>query len=121
MPAINSVALPKVTLSNPPIPCPAFLLNSSVAKLSSEAKGRRAKKFVANTTVGDHSKAPDNSAKGRKINRMLMYYSLNRMVCMSLRGLDDTRCCEFQFPRRRRTGALDIRTVLGSRHHSRRA
>ena len=93
MPTINSVALPKVTLSNPPIPCPTFLLNSSVAKLSSEAKGMRAKKFVVNTIVGDHSKAPEINAKGRKINRMLMY-ALKRMVRMSLRGLEETSSCE---------------------------
>ena len=72
IPTINSVALPKVTLSNPPIPGPTFLLNSSVAKLNNAAKGMRAKKFVANTIVEDHSNAPDMSAKGRKISRMLI-------------------------------------------------
>ena len=68
-------------------------LNSSVAQLSSEPNGMRAKKFVVNTIVGDHSKAPEISANGRKIKRMLIY-ALKRMVRMSLRGLEDTTSCK---------------------------
>lgn len=46
------MALGKIAFVSPRIVCPSVTLNSSVAKLSSAAKGTMARKFVTNTTAG---------------------------------------------------------------------
>lgn len=91
---INSVALPKVMLSRPPRDIPTVLASSSVAKLSIEASGISAKKFVTNTVVDDHPRQPERIAKGRNMRRTLIY-AWQKTALMSLLKTDRTR----SFPR----------------------
>jgi hypothetical protein len=68
---INSVAFPKLAFNNPPIVCPTFLLNSSVAKLNNDANGMIARKLNANTISGLHLSAPEIIPRGKKTNNTL--------------------------------------------------
>lgn len=72
IPTINSVALPKVMLTNPPAVDPILLLNSLVEWLNNKDKGMRAKKFVVNTTADGQLRAPDIMANGTNINKTLI-------------------------------------------------
>lgn len=68
---ISSTAFPNEAFIRPPMVSPSLAASSSVAKLSSEARGTMAKKLRMKTVVGFKPKAPAMIPAGTKTRRTL--------------------------------------------------